>query len=112
MEDPELKGKNSPLNDLIQLIESLRGPDGCPWDKKQVPASIVIYLIEEIYELDDAIRSGNPDEICEDCGHRYDEHGVINYEGEICPGNWVIRLPNNTYHILSEQDFNCNYEEA
>ena len=68
MEDPELKDKNSPLNDLINLIERLRGPDGCPWDKKQVPQSMVIYLIEEIYELADAIRSGSPDEICEELG--------------------------------------------
>ena len=68
MEDPELKEKKSPLNELINLIERLRGPDGCPWDKKQVPQSIVIYLIEEIYELADAIRSGSPDDICEELG--------------------------------------------
>ena len=68
MEDPELNKNDSPLNNLINLIESLRGPDGCPWDKKQVPQSMVIYLIEETYELADAIRSENSDEICEELG--------------------------------------------
>jgi MazG family protein len=68
VEDPELNKKKSPINDLINLIESLRGPSGCPWDKKQTPESMVIYLIEEIYELADAIRSENPAEISEELG--------------------------------------------
>lgn len=68
MEHPEIKEKNSSLNDLIILIESLRGPHGCPWDRKQTPRSMVVYLIEEIYELADAIESGNSDEICEELG--------------------------------------------
>ena len=68
MEDPELNIKKSPITCLIKLIESLRGPDGCPWDKKQTPQSMVIYLIEEVYELADAIRSENPDEISEELG--------------------------------------------
>jgi MazG family protein len=68
LEDPELNKSQSPLNDLINLIQSLRGPDGCPWDKKQTPQSMVIYLIEEIYELADAIRSEHPDEISEELG--------------------------------------------
>ena len=46
---------------LMQLIQTLRGPEGCPWDKKQTPRSIVLYLIEEIYELAEAIESGNFD---------------------------------------------------
>ena len=68
MENPEINKEKSTINDLIKLIESLRGPDGCPWDKKQTPQSMVIYLIEEIYELADAIRSENPDEISEELG--------------------------------------------
>lgn len=68
MEHPEINKENSTIHDLIKLIESLRGPDGCPWDKKQTPQSLVIFLIEEIYELADAIRSENPDEISEELG--------------------------------------------
>ena len=68
MEDSKLNGKNDTLFDLIKLVESLRGPDGCPWDRKQTPRSMLVYLIEELYELADAIETGNPDDICEELG--------------------------------------------
>lgn len=68
MEHPEIKAEKSSLQNLIKLIESLRGPDGCPWDQKQTPQSMMVYLIEEIYELADAIESENPDEIREELG--------------------------------------------
>ena len=68
MEDPEIKAGKSPLQNLIKLVESLRGPDGCPWDQKQTPQSMMVYLIEEIYELADAIESDNPDEVREELG--------------------------------------------
>jgi tetrapyrrole methylase family protein/MazG family protein len=60
--------KQNPFDALIKLIESLRGENGCPWDKRQTPQNIAIYLIEEIYELVDAITSNRPDEICEELG--------------------------------------------
>ena len=53
---------------LIKLIERLRGKNGCPWDKKQTPQTMSVYLLEEIYELVDAIESGNPDDVCEELG--------------------------------------------
>lgn len=40
---------------LRQIIAELRGPDGCPWDKKQTHQSLKKYLIEEAYELIDSI---------------------------------------------------------
>jgi tetrapyrrole methylase family protein/MazG family protein len=73
LEDSPLTSKTStpnknPFDTLIELIETLRGDSGCPWDKKQTPKSIVVYLIEEIFELFDAIVSDNPKEICEELG--------------------------------------------
>ncbi len=56
------------IKEIIELIQSLRGPQGCPWDRKQTPRSIAIYLIEEVFELVDAIESGSPVEICEELG--------------------------------------------
>jgi MazG family protein len=58
----------SALEDLITLIETLRGENGCPWDKKQTPRSIMVYLIEEIYELSDAVESDAAHLICEELG--------------------------------------------
>jgi MazG family protein len=64
--------KNQPtepsLNALGTLIETLRGKDGCPWDKKQTPRSMAAYLLEETYELVEAIESGTPEEVCEELG--------------------------------------------
>jgi tetrapyrrole methylase family protein/MazG family protein len=53
---------------IFKLIETLRGKNGCPWDKKQTPRTIAVYLVEEIYELVDAIESENHNEICEELG--------------------------------------------
>jgi MazG family protein len=66
---PELPSSSSKaLGALTHLIKTLRGEKGCPWDRKQTPRSICVYLTEEIYELIDAIESGNPDRICEELG--------------------------------------------
>jgi MazG family protein len=56
------------INALNKLIDTLRGENGCPWDKKQTPRSMSVYLVEEIYELLEAIESGNTDDICEELG--------------------------------------------
>ncbi len=61
------KGKTS-IQNMVELIQTLRGPDGCPWDKKQTPQSIAVYLIEEVFELVNAIESDIPVDICEELG--------------------------------------------
>ena len=43
------------FEELINIVERLRGPDGCPWDIKQTPASLISYLLEETYEVIEAI---------------------------------------------------------
>jgi tetrapyrrole methylase family protein/MazG family protein len=53
---------------IIDLIETLRGKNGCPWDKKQTPQTILAYLLEETYELMDAVESGDPMEVCGELG--------------------------------------------
>ena len=54
--------------DLIDLVKILRGPDGCPWDRKQTVSSVKMYLLEECYEVLDAIEKGNPDDTCAELG--------------------------------------------
>lgn len=44
---------------LMQIVRSLRGPDGCPWDKEQTHHSLTTYAIEEVYEFVEAVESGN-----------------------------------------------------
>jgi len=56
------------LNRLMDIINTLRGEKGCPWDKKQTPETMSVYLIEEIYELADAITSKKTEHIIEELG--------------------------------------------
>ena len=58
----------SSIDVLIQLIETLRSENGCPWDRQQTPRSIAVYLTEELYELIDAIAADNSDRVCEELG--------------------------------------------
>lgn len=58
----------SPLSGLRDLVAALRGENGCPWDRKQTPKSMKIYLVEEMYELLDAMDSGEPEAVCEELG--------------------------------------------
>jgi MazG family protein len=68
VENPELDQTHSFLDELIQLVKTLRGKHGCPWDKKQTPRDVSVYLIEEVFELADAIEAGHPEQIREELG--------------------------------------------
>ncbi len=54
--------------DLLHMLELLRAPDGCPWDRVQTPESIKGNMIEEAYELVDAIERADADGIEEETG--------------------------------------------
>ena len=56
------------LDSLIATAHKLRNPGGCPWDAEQTHNSLTKYLLEETYELIDAIESGDRDEIIEELG--------------------------------------------
>ncbi len=56
------------LAGFLDIITRLRAEDGCPWDRKQTPASIKKYLFEETAELAEAIDEGDPTHICEEIG--------------------------------------------
>lgn len=54
--------------ELIETIKKLRSPEGCPWDRKQTPASTRAHLIEEMHELSDAIIENDSEAIKEEGG--------------------------------------------
>lgn len=56
------------LAELIATVEHLRNPGGCPWDADQTHTSLRQYLLEETYELLDAIDSGDSDGVEEELG--------------------------------------------
>ena len=53
---------------LREIIDRLRAPDGCPWDRAQTHSSLKKYLIEEAYELLNAIDQDDIDNIIEELG--------------------------------------------
>lgn len=54
--------------DLLKIMTRLRAPGGCPWDREQTHVSLIKYLREESREVEDAIRKGDPDHLCEELG--------------------------------------------
>lgn len=53
---------------LLDIMNKLRGPTGCPWDAEQTPGSLTPYIMEEACELIDAIESGNDEETLDELG--------------------------------------------
>ncbi|MEG2184499.1 MAG: nucleoside triphosphate pyrophosphohydrolase [Cloacibacillus sp.] len=53
---------------LVGVMKRLREPDGCPWDREQDYLSLRRYIIEEAYELVQAIENENIPNMCEECG--------------------------------------------
>jgi MazG family protein len=59
------------FNDLIALMQKLRSPDGCPWDREQTYATLAPMLLEEAYEAFEAVeeaREGRPNELRDELG--------------------------------------------
>lgn len=78
------------IQSLIDLIAALRGENGCPWDRKQTPSTLTVYLIEEMFELVEAINSNDPEGVLEELGdvlfqllfvaHMYQQDGRFSLE--------------------------------
>src|SRR2546421_12106131 len=59
------------FNDLIALMERLRAPDGCPWDREQTYTTLAPMLLEEAYEAFEAVEEaleGRPAELRNELG--------------------------------------------
>lgn len=56
------------LLDLVRVVARLRAPDGCPWDRAQTHRSLRRHLLDEAYELLDAIEDGDPLRLKEELG--------------------------------------------
>ncbi len=81
--------------DLVQVVAALRQPDGCPWDISQTHQTLLPFLIQESYELIEAVEENNDEHLCEELGDVLLQimlHGQIARErgsfdvGDICRG--------------------------
>ena len=53
---------------LVELMDTLRGPGGCPWDQEQTPETLKAMLIEESYEVLEALDGSSPAALCDELG--------------------------------------------
>jgi XTP/dITP diphosphohydrolase/tetrapyrrole methylase family protein/MazG family protein len=58
----------TPFEKLCDIVAQLRAPGGCPWDREQTPESILPQMIEEAYELAEAVRTNDTANFCEELG--------------------------------------------
>jgi MazG family protein len=56
------------INEFLAIVRRLRGPGGCPWDAQQTPETLKTYVLEEAYELIEALDSRDPNKIKEELG--------------------------------------------
>jgi len=70
---PMLERTRFDMDDLVQVMQRLRAPDGCPWDREQTYESILPSLLEESYEYIQAVKE-------EDIDHMYDELGDVLFQ--------------------------------
>lgn len=63
-----MKKKKAAIAELLEVMARLRSSQGCPWDRAQDHRSLRYHAVEEVYELIDAIESGDDHEMAEELG--------------------------------------------
>ena len=61
-------GRHPHFRKLVELMDTLRGPGGCPWDQEQTPETLKAMLIEESYEVLEALDWSSPAALCDELG--------------------------------------------
>ncbi len=106
--------KNYNVNDLLGIMAMLRAPGGCPWDSAQTHESIRKNLIEETYEVIEAINKKDNELLCEELGdllmqvvfhaQMEEDAGTFTFD-DVCDGickKLIVRHP----HIFSDTEVN------
>jgi MazG family protein len=100
------------FQNLISIVERLRSAQGCPWDREQTKESLRTYLIEEVYEVIEAIDQDDPEALQEELGdllfhilflsHMAKEQGTFDISGVIdqISKKMIHRHP----HVFAEED--------
>lgn len=68
MKENIVQATQQELQELIALIKKLRAPDGCPWDRKQTSQDMGKYVLDEAYEVFDALKTNHLEHIQEELG--------------------------------------------
>lgn len=104
-----------PLRDLVASTDRLRSPGGCPWDAEQTHGSLVRYLLEESYELAEAIETGDRPGLREELGDVLFQvvlHARIAQEDPVDPftlddvaADLVAKLHRRHPHVFGDDEY-------
>ncbi len=97
--ESKTKVSRYPFDSLVDLMEGLRDEGGCPWDREQTHESLKKYLVEETYEVLDAIDEGNMYKVCEELG---DLLLQIAFHAQIARENGFFDI-NDVTNVISEK---------
>jgi tetrapyrrole methylase family protein/MazG family protein len=84
---------------LLEVMSTLRSPQGCPWDREQNLDTLKRFLIEETYEVIDAIEDGDHDRLCEELG---DLLLQIVFQAQICSEEGVFSFSDVANAIVAK----------
>ncbi|WP_035798427.1 MazG family protein [Kitasatospora mediocidica] len=108
------------LLDLVAVMDRLRSPGGCPWDAEQTHASLVKYLVEEAFELVEAIEEGDRDTLREELGDVLlqvffhariaEEHPEDPFTIDEVAGDIVEKLMYRHPHVFGDSDADTTAE--
>ena len=85
--------------ELLEVLRRLRAPDGCPWDKDQTSESLIPYLLEETYEIIEAIETGNMNILKEELG---DLCLHILFQAELAREDGQFNIADSLQHISTK----------
>lgn len=100
---------------LVAVMERLRGEGGCSWDREQTPESLKPFLIEEAYEVMEAIDSGRAEPLCEELGDLLFQvifHAQIakekkDFDIEAVIKGTIEKMTRRHPHVFSPEDSNA-----
>jgi len=87
------------FNDLLKIMEKLRSENGCPWDKEQTHESLRIYMIEETYEVLEALDAKDKGKFCNELG---DLLLQIVFHAQIAKENGDFQIDDVTTEVCSK----------
>lgn len=87
------------LDPLVNVMAALRGDNGCPWDREQTHQTLKQYLVEETYEVLEALDLGDTNKICEELG---DLLLQIVFHAQIAEENKIFNM-NNVVEVITEK---------
>lgn len=97
--------------ELVAVMDRLRSPGGCPWDREQDHRSLATYLVEEAYEALDAIESGDAQHLAEELGDLLaqvvfharigEEHAVAPWSADDVAAGIIEKLVRRHPHVFA-----------